>query len=85
MLHLLLYVLAIALTLTACAPGSSARCTRLAPDGTVRVETRGFPGRSCLEASRLLAAALARTVGDRLTSEFYLPQTAEVQPRLDAY
>ena len=55
------------------------------PDGTVRVETRGFPGRNCLEASRLLTAALGRTVGGRLTAEFYLPYTEEVRPRLDAY
>ena len=54
-------------------------------DGTVRVETRGFQGRSCLEASRALTAALGRTVGDRLTSEFYLALPAEIRPHLDVH
>jgi hypothetical protein len=43
----------------------------IAPTGAVRLQTRGFAGRSCLTASRFLEAALGRTTSDRLSSDFY--------------
>jgi hypothetical protein len=42
-----------------------------APTGGVRLQTRGFVGRSCLAASRFLEAALGRTTSDRLSRDFY--------------
>ena len=41
------------------------------PDGTTRVETRGFSGASCQEASRFLEQALGRTTTEQRTAEFH--------------
>ena len=43
----------------------------VAPDGGMHVEARGYQGRTCLEATCRLEAALGRTTSDRLTAEFY--------------
>lgn len=43
----------------------------IGPAGEIRGETRGFAGRSCLEASRDLLQTLGQTTSDRLTAEFY--------------
>ena len=43
----------------------------VAPDGTAQVQTRGFAGRACLEASRHLEAELGLTTSAKLSSEFY--------------
>jgi hypothetical protein len=47
------------------------------PDGRTTVETRGFVGPACREASRFLEQALGVTTGTRLTAEFH--QTSESQ------
>ena len=39
--------------------------------GCSRLETKGFTGTSCREASRLLEAALGTTANDTNTAEFY--------------
>ena len=41
------------------------------PAGNARVETKGFEGASCREASRFVEAALGRRTGERLTAEFH--------------
>jgi Protein of unknown function (DUF2997) len=41
------------------------------PDGTTRVETRGFVGNSCRQASRFLEAALGTRASETLTSEYF--------------
>lgn len=41
------------------------------PDGTTRVETRGFSGATCQEASRFLERALGPTIADQPTAEFH--------------
>jgi len=54
----------------------------VSPTGEVRLETRGFTGPSCREASRQLEAALGLTQSDTLTPEHHqsLPEsTAEAQ------
>ena len=51
----------------------------VAPDGSTRIETRGFAGASCRAASQFLEAALGRRSAERLTSEYYQAVT-EVQP-----
>ena len=45
------------------------------PSGETTVQTKGFTGASCQDASRFLELALGHRSGDRLTPEFY--QTAE--------
>ena len=43
----------------------------VAPDGTSRVETEGFSGSECREASRFLEQALGRKNGETFTTEYY--------------
>ena len=45
----------------------------VASDGSTRVETKGFSGAECQEASRLLLTALGRRVDETLTPEFHQP------------
>lgn len=50
------------------------------PDGTTRMETRGFSGATCQEASRFLERALGRTTADERTAEFHqaaVPQSLD--------
>ncbi len=44
----------------------------VSPDGKTTVQTKGFAGASCQDASRLIEEALGRKTGERLTPEFYL-------------
>ena len=46
-------------------------------DGRARVETRGFSGATCQEASRFLERALGRTTSEQLTAEYH--QTLQPQ------
>lgn len=45
--------------------------------GETRIETKGFAGSSCQAASQLLEQALGIRQVERLTPEFYSPQTTE--------
>jgi len=47
--------------------------------GQSRVETRGFTGGECREASKFIEQALGQRTGEKLTSEFYQGQTADQQ------
>ena len=47
------------------------------PTGATTVETKGFHGASCREASRFLEQALGQKTGERLSGEFY--QAAPVE------
>jgi hypothetical protein len=49
-------------------------------DGKVTVETRGFAGGSCRDASRFVEDALGTRSSERLTAEFY--QSQEARPDL---
>ena len=49
--------------------------------GEITVEARGYAGSDCLEATRLLEAALGHKTSDRITADFY-QQTAQAQRRL---
>ena len=49
------------------------------PSGETRVETKGFSGGECREASRFIEQALGQPVGEQLTPEFYQAQSAEQQ------
>jgi hypothetical protein len=43
-------------------------------DGKVVVQTKGFAGGSCREASRFVEDALGQRTSERTTAEFYLAQ-----------
>ena len=44
--------------------------------GEVKVQTKGFAGSSCQEASRLIEQALGTKVSEQMTPEFYQQQEA---------
>ena len=46
------------------------------PKGQVKVETRGFAGGECREASRFVEQALGTRSAETLTAEFYQGQEA---------
>jgi hypothetical protein len=46
------------------------------PKGASQVETKGFSGASCREASRFVEEALGRRTAEHLTPEFYAGQEA---------
>ncbi len=50
------------------------------PQGVTKVETKGFTGSSCREASRFLEEALGRTASEQFTAAFYAAQ--EARPHL---
>ena len=45
--------------------------------GQSRVETRGFTGGECREASKFIEQALGQRTDERLTAEFYQGQTTD--------
>lgn len=47
----------------------------VAPDGATRVETKGFVGNSCRQASAFLEQALGQRAREQLTPEFHAPQS----------
>ncbi len=46
--------------------------------GATTVQTRGFQGASCRDASRLIEQALGQKTGERLTTEFYQAEIHQV-------
>jgi len=47
------------------------------PEGMTRVQTSGFAGASCREASRFLEEALGQDRTEQLTAEFYQAQPVD--------
>jgi hypothetical protein len=47
----------------------------ISPNGRFRVETKGFSGNKCRDASRFLEAALGKTTSETLTTEFHAAQS----------
>ncbi|MGO9598425.1 MAG: DUF2997 domain-containing protein [Isosphaeraceae bacterium] len=47
--------------------------------GQSKVETRGFTGGKCREASRFVEQALGQRTGEKLTAEFYHVQPSDQQ------
>ena len=41
------------------------------PQGQTRIETRGFTGSACLDASRFIESALGHKYSERMTAEFF--------------
>jgi hypothetical protein len=46
----------------------------ISPAGATTIQTRGFAGSSCRQASEFLEQALGQRTGEQLTSEFYAAQ-----------
>lgn len=51
------------------------------PKGQSKVETKGFTGGKCREASRLVEQALGTRSAETLTAEFYQGQQADQELR----
>lgn len=49
----------------------------VAPDGKTTVQTRGFVGSSCQDASRSIEQALGKLTREERTAEFYQTQPVE--------
>lgn len=47
----------------------------ISPRGETRVETKGFAGSECREASRFLESALGKATTETLTAEFHDART----------
>ena len=47
----------------------------VSPQGDTRLETRGFAGTQCRQASRFLEQALGTTRREQMTAEFYQTRT----------
>ena len=43
----------------------------VSPDGQTRVETKGFAGNECRQASQFIEQALGQRTGEHLTAEFH--------------
>jgi hypothetical protein len=50
----------------------------VSPQGEVSVQTKGFAGSSCREASQFIEQALGQRLGEQLTAEFH-QQAAAVE------
>ena len=48
----------------------------VSPCGGSTIETKGFAGSSCQQASRFLEEALGNRLGERLTPEWFQGQTS---------
>jgi hypothetical protein len=49
----------------------------VAANGEVTVQTKGYAGTDCLQASQFLEQALGVTLNDQKTAEFYQSQPVE--------
>ena len=49
----------------------------VAPNGKVRVTTKGFSGASCRDASKFIEQALGERTAEQLTSEFHQEQQTD--------
>ncbi len=43
----------------------------VAPNGQTRIQTHGFTGQSCRQASQFIESALGQRLGEQLTAEFH--------------
>ena len=48
----------------------------ISPEGKVTVETKGFSGASCREASKFIEEALGTRIDEKLKAEFHLTEAA---------
>jgi hypothetical protein len=53
----------------------------VSPAGETKVETKGFAGAACRDASRFIEQALGTQVEEKLTAEFHQTVSSEHQAR----
>ena len=53
----------------------------ISPKGETTVQTRGFTGSACRDASKFIETALGQQTGEHLTAEFHQAQCIEQQQR----
>ena len=51
----------------------------VSPQGETRIETRGFSGSECRDASRFIEEALGNSTSEKLTGEFYIENSVRQQ------
>jgi hypothetical protein len=51
----------------------------VSPTGQTRIETKGFSGSECRQASEFLEKALGSRTGEQLTAEFYQSRPTQQQ------
>lgn len=49
----------------------------VSPAGEAKVQTKGFAGSSCQDASRFIEQALGQRQSEQLTGEFYAAQSVD--------
>ena len=54
----------------------------ITPEGRTSVQTLGFSGPSCREASKFIEQALGQRLAERVTAEFHQSQTTQQQQEL---
>ena len=54
----------------------------VSPQGQATVQTKGFSGPSCRDASKFLEEALGERTSEKLTSEFHASQDVTQQTQL---
>jgi hypothetical protein len=54
----------------------------VSPKGATKIETKGFDGAGCRQASRFLEQALGRLTAEELTAEFHQGNQAGAEVRL---
>ena len=53
----------------------------VSPTGETQVETKGFSGSECRDASRFIEEALGKCTGETLTGEFYVETSVDQRNR----
>ena len=53
----------------------------VSPTGETRLETKGFSGEECKEASKFVEQALGATAGEQMTAEFHQSAGTQLQNR----
>jgi len=51
----------------------------VSPQGETKIQTKGYEGQRCQEASKFLERALGLVAAEKKTSEFYVQAPAEQQ------
>ena len=49
----------------------------ISPQGETRLETKGFTGSQCRQASQFIEQALGQRTGEQLTAEFHQPASQQ--------
>jgi hypothetical protein len=54
------------------------------PSGEIKIETKGFTGESCREASKIVEQSLGAKISDTLTSECFAAISDQLQQRSES-